>query len=121
MNRFYKYLILSISFFLIIVFLIFFISIDYKMYDLKAKQENYSIKISEIDTDSLSEALISRMTLKEKIGQMYGEKMIYSVQKFIGNYELKNRFAHIYAGRNDRLNIPPWVLSDGPRGARVLD
>ena len=61
------------------------------------------------------------MSLEEKIDQMYGEKMIESIPKFLGNYLFKNRFAHIYAGKNDRLNIPPWVLSDGPRGARVLD
>ena len=39
--------------------------------------------------------------------------------KFIFNLLIKNRFPHIYVGGNERLNIPPWVLSDGPRGARV--
>ena len=44
-----------------------------------------------------------------------------SMPKFFGNFIFKQRFPHIYVGRNERLNIPPWVLSDGPRGARVLD
>ena len=61
------------------------------------------------------------MTFEEKIDQMYGEKMYKSVPKFFGSFILKEKFPHIYVGRNDRLNIPPWVLSDGPRGARVLD
>ena len=89
------------------------------MYDLKANQKNYSQNIWEINTDSLAETLISKMTLDEKIDQMYGEKMIFSIPKFIGSYLFKDRFAHIYVGKNERLNIPPWVLSDGPRGARV--
>ena len=105
----------------VLLSVIFYISTDYKMYDLKANQKNYSQDISKINTDSLAESLISEMTFEEKIDQMYGEKMIFSIPKFIGSYIFKNRFAHIYVGKNDRLNIPPWVLSDGPRGARVLD
>ena len=91
------------------------------MYSLKANQENYSKNIWEIDTDSLAEELVKQMTLEEKIDQMYGEKMYKSIPKFFGNFIFKQRFPHIYVGRNERLNIPPWVLSDGPRGARVLD
>jgi len=105
----------------VLLTVIFYISTEYKMYDLKANQNNYSQNIWEINTDSLAESLISNMTLEEKIDQMYGEKMIFSIPKFIGSYLFKDRFAHIYVGKNERLNIPPWVLSDGPRGARVLD
>tara|TARA_B100001778_G_scaffold111476_1_gene91254 strand:- start:10749 stop:12887 length:2139 start_codon:yes stop_codon:yes gene_type:complete len=103
------------------MFFVLYINKDYKTISLKANQNLYSKKIWEINTDSLSEKILSQMSLEEKIDQMYGEKMIESIPKFLGNYLFKNRFAHIYAGRNDRLNIPPWVLSDGPRGARVLD
>tara|TARA_B100000579_G_scaffold323238_1_gene273008 strand:- start:6392 stop:8542 length:2151 start_codon:yes stop_codon:yes gene_type:complete len=91
------------------------------MYSLKANQDVYKKNIWEINTDSLSENLLSNMTLEEKIDQMYGEKMYKSIPKFFGSFILKQRFPHIYVGRNERLNIPPWVLSDGPRGARVLD
>ena len=121
---FYKLLKVIISFLILFTALIFFvlyINKDYKTISLKANQNLYSKKIWEINTDSLSEKILSQMSLEEKIDQMYGEKMIESIPKFLGNYLFKNRFAHIYAGRNDRLNIPPWVLSDGPRGARVLD
>tara|TARA_Y100000768_G_scaffold345533_1_gene292523 strand:- start:401 stop:2539 length:2139 start_codon:yes stop_codon:yes gene_type:complete len=103
------------------MFFVLYINKDYKTISLKANQNLYSKKIWEINTDSLSEKILSQMSLEEKIDQMYGEKMIESIPKFLGNYLFKNRFAHIYAGKNDRLNIPPWVLSDGPRGARVLD
>ena len=121
---FYKLLKVIISFlvlFTTLMFFVLYINKDYKTISLKANQNLYSKKIWEINTDSLSEKILSQMSLEEKIDQMYGEKMIESIPKFLGNYLFKNRFAHIYAGKNDRLNIPPWVLSDGPRGARVLD
>ena len=97
------------------------LSLDYDMYDLKADRKYYGNNFWEIDTDSLSRELVNLMTFEEKIDQMYGEKMYKSVPKFFGSFILKEKFPHIYVGRNDRLNIPPWVLSDGPRGARVLD
>ena len=121
---FYKLLKVIISFLILFTALIIFvlyINKDYKTISLKANQNLFKKKIWEINTDSLSEKILSQMSLEEKIDQMYGEKMIESIPKFLGNYLFKNRFAHIYAGKNDRLNIPPWVLSDGPRGARVLD
>ena len=119
--RILKYLFFSMISLLAITLAIVYINLDYKMYPLKANQELYSKNIWEIDTDSLAEELLKKMTLEEKIDQMYGEKMYKSIPKFFGNFIFKQRFPHIYVGRNDRLNIPPWVLSDGPRGARVLD
>ena len=119
--KFLKYFFLSIIVLVITIFSVVFYSLDYKMYSLKANQELYKKNIWEINTDSLSENLLSNMTLEEKIDQMYGEKMYKSIPKFFGSFILKQRFPHIYVGRNERLNIPPWVLSDGPRGARVLD
>ena len=120
----YKFLKIIIAFLILsssIIFFTLYVNKDYKTISLKANQSLFKKKIWEINTDSLSEKILSQMSLEEKIDQMYGEKMIESIPKFLGNYLFKNRFAHIYAGKNDRLNIPPWVLSDGPRGARVLD
>ena len=119
--KFLKYFFLSIIVLVITIFSVVFYSLDYKMYSLKANQDLYKKNIWEINIDSLSENLLSNMTLEEKIDQMYGEKMYKSIPKFFGSFILKQRFPHIYVGRNERLNIPPWVLSDGPRGARVLD
>ena len=119
--KFLKYFLLLIIVLVITIFSVVFYSLDYKMYSLKANQDLYKKNIWEINTDSLSENLLSKMTLEEKIDQMYGEKMYKSIPKFFGSFILKQRFPHIYVGRNERLNIPPWVLSDGPRGARVLD
>ena len=94
----------------------FYVSVNYSTYPIKvAISEN-----QEINTDSLAIALHSQMTLEEKIDQMYGEKQLLSMPKFLINFLVEKRFPHIYVGGNERLNIPPWVLSDGPRGARVM-
>ena len=119
--KFIKYFLLIVLVLASVIMAILYFNLNYKMYSLKADQSLYSQKIWEINTDSLSIELLSQMSLEEKIDQMYGEKMYKSIPKFFGNFLLKQRFAHIYVGRNERLNIPPWVLSDGPRGARVLD
>ena len=119
--RIFKYLVFVIIGLIIISLILVYVNLDYKMYPLKANSKLYSNNIWEVDTDSLAEELVNKMTIEEKIDQMYGEKMYKSIPKFFGNFIFKQRFPHIYVGLNERLNIPPWVLSDGPRGARVLD
>lgn len=104
---------------ILIVFLgiTYLVSVNYSTYPVKVNiTEN-----QEINTDSLATALHAQMSLEEKIDQIYGEKLVLSMPKFLVNFLVKKRFPHIYVGGNERLNIPPWVLSDGPRGARVMD
>ncbi len=72
------------------------------------------------DYDALALRLIAEMTFEEKVGQLYGETMLVGIPKFVAGFIGRRRFPHIYVGANERLGIPPWVLSDGPRGARVL-
>ncbi|WP_299766019.1 glycoside hydrolase family 3 C-terminal domain-containing protein [uncultured Dokdonia sp.] len=94
---------------------------NYDMYSLYITDTNLKTKITSSDTKEIAKELVSQMTLEEKIQQMYGESYGGGMTKFVINAVLKERFPHVYVGKNDRLGIPPWVLSDGPRGARVLD
>lgn len=57
--------------------------------------------------------LLSRMTLREKIGQMCGDAPLLS-----GTVEmlLAYNYRPILAGHNRRLGIPPLSFTDGPRG-----
>ncbi len=99
---------------------VYYKSVNYSMYDLQANKELLTQPLNEDGYAKLAEDLVAKMTLEEKIDQMYGEKL-YQLPKLGIGFLVKNRFPHVYAGENERLNIPPWVLSDGPRGARVLD
>jgi beta-glucosidase len=97
----------------------YYTATNYKQYDLKVDKSKFpNVKTPE-DIDRLAEQLVAEMTLEEKIDQFYGEKSISGWNKFIVNLLINKVFPRIYVGRNERLNIPPFVLSDGPRGARV--
>ena len=99
---------------------VYYKSTNYNMYNLQANKELLAEPSSEEGYKKLAEDLVSQMTLKEKIDQMYGEK-IWQIPKLAIGFLVKDRFPHVYVGENERLHIPPWVLSDGPRGARVMD
>ena len=99
---------------------VYYKSTNYNMYNLQANKELLVEPSSEEGYKKLAEDLVSQMTLKEKIDQMYGEK-IWQIPKLAIGFLVKDRFPHVYVGENERLHIPPWVLSDGPRGARVMD
>ena len=105
---------------LIIAGVIVYKSVDYTQYSLKIDKSAFPDVKTPADIAKLSEKLVSQMSLEEKIDQLYGEKMILAPKLAI-NFLYRHRFPHVYVGLNERLNIPPWVLSDGPRGARVLD
>ena len=121
MKKFFKRLLkitgVLLLIFLVIIGVVYYQSVNYNTYSLKADMSNFS---NSSDLEVLAKELVSQMTLEEKIDQMYGEKRLTSLPKFVINVLAKKRFPHVYVGRNERLNIPPWVLSDGPRGARVL-
>ena len=124
MKRFFKFVFKALGALLILLILAFgflyYYSVNYDMYDLSLNREAFPELKSEADIPAMAERLVAEMTLEEKIDQMYGEG--YSSAAKMGiNFLLRGRFPHVYTGGNERLNIPPWVLSDGPRGARVMD
>ena len=93
---------------------------NYKDYPIKGDTNIFQKIGIEENYDTLSNYLISQMTLDEKIDQLSGEKKFSGWIKFIVNYAVNGVFPHVYVGENERLKIPPLVGSDGPRGARVI-
>jgi len=93
---------------------------NYKDYPIKGDKKIFQKIGIEENYDTLSNYLISQMTLDEKIDQLSGEKKFSGWIKFIVNYAINGVFPHVYVGENERLKIPPLVGSDGPRGARVI-
>ncbi len=114
-----KYLGILILTILVILGLSMVISMNYKKYAVKAEEGAFPGVFSHSDYQTLADSLVGQMSLEEKLEQMYGERPFWGGQKLLWNFLVRDRFPHIYVGRNDRLNIPPWTFSDGPRGAVV--
>ena len=93
---------------------------NYSQYPLKLDETQFPQITTQPEIDQLAKDLIKQMTLSEKIQQLYGEPKS-SLVKLAGQFLIMKQFPHIYVGRNERLGIPPFVLSDGPRGARLAD
>ncbi|MGB0837571.1 MAG: glycoside hydrolase family 3 protein, partial [Flavobacteriaceae bacterium] len=97
--------------------LIYYNAVNYDMYELKRDKE---VLMGDLNADEFARKMVSEMSFEEKVDQMYGESYS-SIAKLGINFLVEKRFPHVYVGGNERLNLPPWVLSDGPRGARVMD
>ena len=105
---------------LLIAVITYYRNINYKTYDIQVERSYFPEVNTAAEIEALAKDLISEMTFEEKVDQMYGEKNYKSLPKMAINFLIAKRFPHIYVGKNERLHIPPWVLSDGPRGARVM-
>jgi len=101
--------------------IVYYNSVNYKMYSLHVNPEDFPEVKTKDDIPELAKNLVEQMTFEEKIDQMYGNKKLKFGAVFGVNGVINKRFPHIYVGLNERLHIPPWVLSDGPRGSRVMD
>lgn len=101
--------------------IVWYTAANYSTYELKADPSRFPGVQTQEQIDSLAWALIGQMSLNEKLAQLSGESTPKVLAKFVVNIFGNNKFPHIYSGRNERLGIPPYVLSDGPRGAVVGD
>jgi len=69
--------------------------------------------------DHAVETLLEKMSLPEKIAQMSGDGGNLALLKLGLFVFLLKRFPNMYAGKNDRLHIPPLSFTDGPRGVVI--
>lgn len=69
--------------------------------------------------DQLTDEALAQMTLPEKVAQLSGDGGSPFLLRLGINVLLLGRFPNTYSGRNDRLRIPPFSFSDGPRGVVV--
>ncbi|WOH38177.1 glycoside hydrolase family 3 C-terminal domain-containing protein [Thalassotalea fonticola] len=95
----------------------------YKVYDYPVHSVEFNkAKFSAVDTDEkidqLTRSLIEKMSLDEKIQQLYG-RPISDALTLVGSSAIFGRTPPVYGGGNERLNIPPFAFSDGPRGVRA--
>jgi len=122
--KIFKNILKGVGILLLVVFVIlavaYYKNTNYETHDLQVEKSYFPEVKTAADIEALAKNLVSEMTFEEKVDQMYGEKKGKALQKLAFNFLIAKRFPHIYSGKNERLHIPPWVLSDGPRGARVM-
>jgi len=82
------------------------------LYPWRAKRQQKSL-------DKLTDELLAGMTLEEKVKQLSGDGGPQFLLRLGFNVLLLGRFPNTYAGRNERLQIPPISFSDGPRGVVI--
>jgi len=82
------------------------------LYPWRAKRQHKSL-------DKLTDELLAEMTREEKVKQLSGDGGPQFLVRLGINVLLLGRFPNTYAGRNERLHIPPISFSDGPRGVVI--
>ena len=87
-----------------------------KQHSVRLRGVRWTTESSRLEADKLAADLLAKMTIDEKIAQMSGDGGIGSLIKFGTNFFILRRFPLICSGRNDRLGIPPFAFTDGPRG-----
>ena len=73
-------------------------------------------ELSYQQADSIALDLVSHMSLDEKLAQMSGDITPMESEKLLTTFLASKRIPIVYSGRNERLRIPPFAFSDGPRG-----
>ncbi|WP_136037978.1 glycoside hydrolase family 3 C-terminal domain-containing protein [Candidatus Colwellia aromaticivorans] len=106
-----------LTLFAVISFLIYR-AYDYTVYPVAFDKEKFPQINTKQDLDKLTHDLISQMSLDEKIDQMYGQTMGEGIATLGINHMLFDRLPHFYVAGNERLNIPRFAFSDGPRGVK---
>ncbi|WOH38176.1 glycoside hydrolase family 3 C-terminal domain-containing protein [Thalassotalea fonticola] len=111
---------LGYSLLVVLAVISFFIyrAYDYTVHNVAFDKEKFPEINTEQDLDKLTHELISNMTLDEKIDQMYGQTMGEGIATLGINHLLFDRLPHFYVAGNERLNIPRFAFSDGPRGVK---
>lgn len=119
MKRFLKITGLVILSVILIISGVIISGMIYQKHDLRLERSAFPDVISEADIDNLAQELLYQMDLDEKLRQLSGDEPVTVYSRLIGMFMFRDQFPHIFSGRNKRLGIPPFVLSDGPRGAVV--
>ncbi len=73
--------------------------------------------------DEVVDQLIGAMSLDEKLDQLSGDgsKRRFEWRYFRNVAIYKKPAPLVYSGRNERLGLPPWAFTDGPRGVTTAE
>jgi beta-glucosidase len=94
---------------------VFWIRSQLKEIDISPAAYGWEKGLTNEEVDALATDVLSKMSLDEKIDQMSGPGMA----RMIVSGMFEGMTLPVYAGYNERLDIPPIALTDGPKGVRI--
>jgi beta-glucosidase len=118
MKKLFKFLLYTVAIVALLIGALVYRIHDYPVHSVAFDRDRFPPAKTEEDLGTLTHELIGKMSLDEKIEQLYGQEMS-QVMYLVGNGMLFGRTPQVYAGGNERLGIPRFAFSDGPRGVRA--
>jgi beta-glucosidase len=123
MKKFFKILLIIfgsiVGMIIIVIGLAMLFSLYTPGYDISPSAYHWEKNMSEAGIDSTAHVLLNQMSLVEKVDQMDGDGGMISMVRLGIRFLMLGKLTIQYAGRNERLDIPPIAFSDGPRGITV--
>ena len=107
------------AFLLILLALVLAYALVWHRYPLRSELYPWRERRQHKSVDQLTQDLLERMTLQEKVAQLSGDGGPQFLLRLGINVLLMGRFPNTYSGLNERLRIPPFSFSDGPRGVVI--
>lgn len=91
-----------------------------RRYSTSLDPHRFPHPVDDAELDARIGRLIERMSVDEKLEQLSGDT---DLPRFVWQWSvrllLRRGAPHVYAGRNERLGLPPLCFADGPRGVAV--
>lgn len=125
MKKFFKILFITIGFLMLIILflaggLILYTSVAPSP-DPKSYTEYWPENLTYQEADEIAVDLVSQMTFEEKLGQMTGDMSFLDIASGLTSVLVFETIPIVASGENERLNIPPFTFTDGPRGVVVTE
>jgi len=89
--------------------------------DPKSYTEYWPDNLTYKEADDIAVDLVSQMTFEEKLGQMTGDMSFLDIASGLTSVLVFETIPIVASGENERLNIPPFTFTDGPRGVVVTE
>ncbi|MCG2589669.1 beta-glucosidase family protein [Rhodohalobacter sulfatireducens] len=89
--------------------------------DPKSYNEYWPENLTYAEADEIAVDLVSQMTFEEKLGQMTGDMSFLDIASGLTSVLVFEKIPIVASGENERLNIPPFTFTDGPRGVVVTE
>lgn len=112
------WLIISLSIFVLLALVILY-ALFWKKHSISQSDYPWRDRRVHKTLDQLTDETLAMMSLREKVAQLSGDGGSKFLIRLGINIFLLGRFPNTYAGRNERLDIPPFSFSDGPRGVVI--